>query len=188
MTCTTKSTAASILLTLGALIVGPSCAGNATRTPILEVSGHPTAITLRDYRSGIILELINDSALVELNVPGENVSLRRAAYYSQLDRQASAKVTDDVYVAGILEAFNDRGFFGLASSGPAPERASEASTSLEVTRDGLSQHILFSIRLSRPSQEAYRDCRKVFSEAYNHVDQWRSASSIPTLTPKVRGR
>jgi len=188
MTCTTKSTAASILLTLGALILGPSCASNATRSTIPEVSGHPTVITLRDYRSGIILTLINDSALVELNVQGESVPLRRAAYYSQLDRQASAKVTDDVYVAGILEAFDDRGFFGLASGGSAPERASEASTSLEVTRDGLSQHMLFSIRLPRPSQQAYQDCRKVFSEVYNRVNQYRSASSIPTLTPKVRGR
>lgn len=188
MYCTPKSTAAGTLLTLGTLILGLSCAGSTKRTPVPEVSGHPTAITLRDYRSGIVLTLINDSALIDLNVPGENVPLRRAAYYSRLDRQASAKVTDDVYVAGILEAFDDRGYFGLASGGPAPDRVAEASTSLEVTQDGQSQHMLFSIRLPRSSQEAYQNCRKVFSEVYNRVDQYRSASSIPTMTPKVRGR
>ena len=130
----------------------------------------------------------DDSMLIEYNVPGENAPRRRAAYYSQLDRQASAKVTEDRYVAGILEAFDNWGYFGLADAGPAPERAPEASTSLEVTRDGQSQHMLFSIRLPRSSQKAYQNCRKVFSEVYNRIDQFQSASSIPTLTPKVRGR
>lgn len=188
MYCIPKSTAASTLLTLGALTVGLSCAGNTKRASMPEVSGHPTAITLRDYRSGIVLTLVNDSMLIERNVPGENVPLRRAAYYSQLDREASAKVTEDRYVAGILEAFDEWDYSDLANAGPAPARATEATTSLEVTQDGRSQHMLFSIRLPRSSQEAYQKCRKVFSEVYNRVDQYRSASSIPTMTPKVRGR
>ncbi len=188
MYCTLKSTAARTLLTLGALALGLSCAGNTKRASAPEVSGRPTAITLRDYRSGITLTLIDDSTLIARNVPGDNGALRRAAYYSQLDRQANAKVTEDRYVAGVLEAFDNWGYFGLAGAGPAPERAAEASTSLEVTQDGQSQHMLFSIRLPRSSQEAYQNCRKVFSEVYNRIDQFQSASSIPTLTPKVRGR
>ncbi|MDP6387123.1 MAG: hypothetical protein QGI93_13090 [Planctomycetota bacterium] len=188
MTCTPKPTAARTLIALGALFLSLSCAGNPERASLPEVSGHPTTITLRDYRSGIVLVLINDSTLIERNVPGENVPLRRAAYYSQLDRQANAKVTEDRYVAGILEAFDDWSYSELANPGSAPERAAEASTSLEVTRNGRSQHMLFSIRLPRSSQEAYQKCRKVFSEVYNRVDQYRSASSIPTTTPKVRGQ
>lgn len=188
MYCIPKSTAASTLLTLGALTLGLSCAGNTKRASVQEVSGHPTAITMRDYRSGIVLTLVNDSMLIEYNVPGENAPVRRAAYYSQLDRQASAKVTEDRYVAGILDAFDEWDFSELANAGPAPDRAAGASTSLEVTQDGRSQHMLFSIRLPRSSQEAYQNCRKVFSEVYNRIDQFQSASSIPTLTPKVRRR
>ncbi|HIF41160.1 MAG TPA: hypothetical protein EYQ74_08685 [Planctomycetes bacterium] len=188
MYCIPRSTAARTLLTLGALTLGLSCAGNTKRASMPEVSGHPTNITFRDYRSGIVLTLINDSMLVEMNVAGENVTLRRAAYHSQLDRPASAKVTDDVYVAGLLKAFDEWGYFGLASAGLAPERAGEASSSIEVSKDGRSQHILFSARLSRSSQEAYQDCNKLFREMHNRVAQWRSASSIPTVTTKVRGR
>jgi hypothetical protein len=188
MYCTPKSTATRALLTLGALALGLSCAGNTKRTSAPKVSDGPTAITLRDYRSGITLTLINDSTLIARNVPGDNVALRRAAYYSQLDRQANAKVTENKYIAGVLEAFDDWGYFGFAGAGPAPERAVDATTSLEVSQDGRTQHMLFSIRLPRPSQDAYQKCRKVFSEVYNRIDQFQSASSIPTMTPKVRGR
>ena len=188
MYCTPPSTPARILLALAALALGFSCAGNPERKSVPTASGQPASITLRDYRSGIVLRLINDSVLVERHMAGDNASLRRVAYYSQLDRQATDKVTDDALVAGILEAFDDRGFFRLAKAGQAPERVQEASTSLEVSRDGRSQHMLFSMRMPRSSQEAYRDCRKVFSEVYNRIDQYYSTSSVPTQVPKIRKR
>jgi len=188
MYCTPPSTPARILLALTALALGFSCAGNPERKSVPTASGQPASITLRDYRSGIVLSLINDSVLVERHMAGDNASLRRAAYYSQLDRQATDKVTDDALVAGILEAFDDRGFFRLAKAGQAPERVQEATTSLEVSRDGRSAHMLFSMRMPRSSQEAYRDCRKVFSEVYNRIDQYHSTSSVSTQVPKIRKR
>ncbi|GEM_PF-2327064 len=188
MHMTSISTTAKIFLTTLGLTLGLSCAASPERNSVPTASGHPASITLRDYRSGIVLTLINDSVLLARNVPGDNVPLRRAAYYSQLDRQSTAKVAGDELVEGMMQAFENRGFFGIATGGPSPERASDVSTSLEVSRNGRSDHLMFSTRMSRDGQLVYSDCRKVFSEVYNRVDQYYSASSIPTAVPKARKR
>lgn len=181
----TPSRPALILACLWSLLA-PGCGAPGSRP---GAGAESTRITLRDYRVGQALTIVNDAYLVSEDVEGADATLRRAAFYSEERADPSTKVAEDDFVAQAVRAIEAQGFARHALPGSAPREAPNATTCLEIAVGGDVRHMVFRPDLPRDAQQAYADSRKVFYDCYNSILQFQAAdpSQFHFEDPEVRG-
>lgn len=152
----------SSLLLLLALSLGlTACAGSG----VAANSGSPTRITLRDYRTGLALELVNDAYD------------DRVEYYSRRlpEGSASRKFTTDRDIDGLLAVLDDQGFEGWAQEGSAPrDGATVISSSIEVERNGRTRHWKIGDGSDPKSRDGLINSKKVFTVLYQQTPGYQA--------------
>lgn len=142
---------------LFALFLGPGCAGSGVAE---EGSGTPTRVLLRDYRTGLELELVNDAYD------------DRVTYYSSSRNlgETGRKFTEDEMLDGLLAVLDDQGWAGYAQQGSAPrDGARVISSAIELERNGQTTHWKIGDGSERDMRQAFVNCKQVFVVLYQQT-------------------
>ena len=84
--------------------------GGADRTKAARLS-------LRDYRTGTTLSIVNDGYIARLGVEGDTSAMRRVAFYSEKHADPNTKVTEDAVLVATIRQLEKEGFGRWASPG-----------------------------------------------------------------------
>jgi len=143
------------------LLVLAACAGprsgrysSSSASNYISPDG-PIRVTFRDYRSGLVMNLLNESH----SDPVE--------YYSQPRNDASTKIQNDEIIDALIEVFEAKGFERMKFDGPAPQHGGGASRALAIEKHGRIQHIVFRQEDARANRLAFNDCAAAFLEINN---------------------
>ena len=147
---------AAFLCTLSALLPLTGCAGASSA----DGSGTPTRITMRDYRNGLKIELVN-AAFDD-----------RVSYYSSTREvgEAGRKFAEDVHVDGMVDYLRDRGWRKWSQDGNAPrDGANVITSSIELERGGETSHWKIGDGSESESRLAFIEAKQVFMVLYQET-------------------
>jgi len=154
------------LILVFALLLGAACSSSGTSgSSHPEITGIPMTIKLYDYRSGLVVGLVNDS------------HSDRIAAYSEERSDAGIKITSDEIVSATIEFVQDKGFEQYAMRGLAPMRSDAYSKCIEV--DDPSGVRYFGISRSSSTEErvVMANCYAGLLDVYNRVHGSQSVSN-----------
>lgn len=162
-----------------------SGSGGANQPPVIE-NAQPTAVSFRDYRTGMRMTVINDAYLVKLGYEQETADLRRAAFYSSRYVDVHTKVTHDAYMQGLMQFLDQQGYKQYSTIGAAPREDAGPmgwTTSVEV-REGESKLTWrfdpewksYTKRNAPKEVLKYMDAKNGFLDFHRAIDQWSVGS------------
>ncbi len=167
-----------LTLPLLALLCLAACGstGGSRGSSYVGSSEPPVSVTFRDYRSKLVLTLVNDGLLVAKGIEGATPDLRRAAFYSKRDAvNLGTKVASDELMRELVRALEgEGGFTRYCSPGRAPRTG--LSTSVEIEAGASVRHWAFRNGMSTEEQRNYRDCRDAVIGVHSATEQYQSAS------------
>jgi len=145
----------------------PGGGGSATLSKAAKVS-------LRDYRTGTTLSIVNDGYIAKLGVEGEDADTRRVAFYSEKHADPTTKVTKDEVLLATIRQLEKEGFDRWSSPGRSPGDSSTASSSIEIELASGARHFLRHPGLKENQARDHLSCYRVFQEIYNVIEQYQS--------------
>ncbi len=143
--------------------------GGADRTKAARLS-------LRDYRTGTTLSIVNDGYIARLGVEGDTSTTRRVAFYSEKHADPNTKVTGDAVLVATIRQLEKEGFGRWASPGQSPADSASASSSIEVELAGGTRHFLRHPGLQENQARDHLACYRIFYEIYNVIEQYQSVN------------
>lgn len=131
-------------------------------------------VSLRDYRSGTTLSIVNDGYIAKLGVRGEDADTRRVAFYSRKHADPTIKVTEDEILLATIRQLDIEGFERWSSPGHSPQGSSSDSSSIEIELASGARHFLRHPGMTEDQARAHLQCYLVFQEIYNVIEQYQS--------------
>jgi len=149
----------SVGLGLGLGLLATGCSGPGTRDSARssDFVGPPTRVRYVDFRSGQMLELVNES------------HSNRVELYSQERNTAGTKVTTDEVIDELMKLFDKEGFDKNALPGGVPFAGEGYSSALEVEVGGLTRHLAMHVGATPAQQATYAQCKTAFVGIYTNV-------------------
>jgi hypothetical protein len=125
--------------------------------------GQPLRMTVCDYRSGAVFELVNQSHTSAVE------------QYSKLAGSASRKVQDDEIMSALRAYLDDQGFARLSQVGKAPTYTKGAKAwTLEVADAHGERFLLATPQTGADDMQALRTMLDAVLATYNETQGWQA--------------
>lgn len=133
--------------------------------------GDAISIRLRDYREGVPLRLVNDSFLSKNGIEGEDEHERKSNFYAQARQSGTSgtKVASDEILEETVRFLNEKSYASLSLDGPAPTRAGQYTSAIEVTVNNATSHFGMSDGTDRNAAQRYLEWKLEVANLYNNV-------------------
>lgn len=135
-----------------------------------NLSGHPLRVRYLAYRSGMALELVNESHSDPHQLYSKKVPLE----------QAATKVQSDEVMDALSVRLRENGLFERATNGPAPTlKQASSSQSFEIEDETGVRHWTLAQSSSQKERTDFASCFKDFYELYNATMQMQAVEQAP---------
>lgn len=165
-----------IACVLAALLPLAGCASSGGSSGSSEPAGVPVLARFIDYRSGVVMELVNES------------HTDRLEQYSQPRHDAGRKVQTDAVMEGLVEYLEDRGFDRWASAGPAPRTADSFLWSLQLEGPGGARHVGLTRTMPEDAKQSLREMQYAFLATFNSEEAYQSIESPQQVRDQFRSQ
>jgi hypothetical protein len=128
-------------------------------------------VTLLQPHQGLRLELVSAT------------HTSRASQYSATRTDASRKVSEDVFMAALLEFLEIEGWTRFEQPGPANLGGRGKQSAIEAERDGRASHVMVSSQSGEDEWTAFLAMQKGFLELYNAESAYQSVDSNQNPDP-----